>query len=483
MTTALEAFGIATVSYFVVLNIIYIAFTAIAWRGLTRYLRKRSYASDDEAFASPLTPPISILLPAFNEEAGVVESVRSLLSLRYPQIEIVVINDGSKDGTLERLIEAFELTEVRLAMRAGIETRPLRAIYASGRHRELLVLDKENGGKADALNAGVNAAHYPYICAVDADAVLEQDALIRVAKPILNEPELIAATGGIVRIANGCKIDHGRVVSVLLPKSRLATFQVVEYFRAFLVGRVGWSRVNALLIISGAFGLFRRSVVDAVGGYSTTTVGEDMELVVRIHRYLRERGESYRIVFVPDPVCWTEAPESVRALARQRNRWQRGLGQVLWRHKDIAFNPRLGWLGLGGIPYFILFEFFGPVIEVAGYVVLPIAVILGYLSITYLIAFAIVAVLLGVLLSVSALALEEFSFQRHRHGREVARMIWYAALENFGYRQLISACRAWALVGLARRRHTWGAQQRKGIGYVSPEPPPTAAPRRGSPGA
>ncbi len=467
MRHAIEIFGLFTISYFAILNAIYLGFTVIAWRSLTSYLRQRVYSAEAETFASPLTPPISILLPGYNEETGIAESVRSLLALRYPEFEVVAINDGSTEGTLERLEEAFELSPVRKAMRGSLPTVPVRGVYVSRSNPRLVVIDKDNGGKADALNAGVNAARYPYVCAVDADAILEEDALLRVAKPLLDEPDLVAATGGIVRIANGCTIEHGRVLDVNLPKSRLATLQTVEYFRAFLVGRVGWSKLQSLLIISGAFGLFRRSLVEAVGGWSPQTVGEDMELVVRLHRHLRERGEDYRIEFVPDPVCWTEAPEDMRTLSRQRRRWQRGLAETLWRHRKLTFNPRYGLLGMFGMPYFVLFELFGPVIEFLGYVVLPIAVLLGMLSVTYLIAFAVVSVLLGVLLSVSALALEEFSFRRHRSGRDVGRMLTYSVLENFGYRQLVTFWRALAYVDLARRKKAWGAHRRKGIGYAS----------------
>jgi cellulose synthase/poly-beta-1,6-N-acetylglucosamine synthase-like glycosyltransferase len=254
------------------------------------------------------------------------------------------------------------------------------------------------------------------VCAVDADAVLEEDALLRVARPILDDPELVAATGGIVRIANGCGIEHGRLIEVGLPKSRLATMQVVEYFRAFLVGRVGWSRLNSLLIISGAFGLFRRSLLEAVGGYSTKTVGEDAELVVRLHHYLRERDEPYRISFVPDPVCWTEAPEDFRALGRQRRRWERGFAETLWRHRSVAFRPHYGALGLVAVPYFLFFELLGPPIELLGYVVIPVAAGFGLISIEFFLAFLVVGLLLGVLLSISALAIEEFSFRRHPSG-------------------------------------------------------------------
>ncbi|MDP8943434.1 MAG: glycosyltransferase family 2 protein [Actinomycetota bacterium] len=456
--------GIVVISYFTALNGIYLAFTAVAWRSITAHLRGRAYSGADEAFASPLTPGVSVLLPAYNEEAGIVESVRSLLGLRYPSHEVIVVNDGSTDATLSRLREEFELVGVRKALRDSLPCAAVRGTYVSVRHPGLVVIDKENGGKADALNAGVRAARHPYVCAVDADAMLEPDALLHVAKPLLDDPELVVATGGIVRIANGCRVEHGRVTEVGLPRSRLATLQVVEYFRAFLVGRVGWSRLRSLLIISGAFGLFRRSAVEAVGGWWTGTVGEDVELVVRLHRHLRERGEDYRIEFVPDPVCWTEAPEDLRTLARQRRRWQRGLAEALWRHRRMAANPRFGAVGLLAFPYFLVFELLGPLIELLGYVMVPVAVASGTLSPSFLVCFLAVSVLLGLLLSVSALALEEFSFRRHARGREVGRMLAFALVDNFGYRQLIGLFRGLAFIDLARRRRSWGEQRRRGFG-------------------
>jgi cellulose synthase/poly-beta-1,6-N-acetylglucosamine synthase-like glycosyltransferase len=465
------ALAVLTLVYFAALNAIYLVFTAIAWHSLAAHLRVRGHSPVEESFASPLTPPISILLPAYNEEAGVVESVTSLLNLRYPEFEIVVVNDGSRDGTIERLREAFDLVPVRKALRQEIPTAPIRAAYASRRARNLWVVDKENGGKADALNAGVNASRYPYVCAIDADAVLEEDALLRVAKPMLDDPDLVAATGGIVRIANGCIVDRGRVLEVNLPTSRLATLQVLEYFRAFLIGRIGWSRLNALLIISGAFGLFRRSLVESVGGYATDTVGEDVELVVRLHRHLRERDEAYRIEFVPDPVCWTEAPEDMRTLSRQRRRWHRGLGETLWRHRGLTFNPRYGHLGVQAVPYFLLFEFFGPVLELLGPPSILVFWYFDLLSLTFLIGFLVVAFLLGILLSIAALALEEFSFRRHRRKREVGRLLFYSVVENLGYRQLVAFWRFLAFFDLARRKEGWGEMRRKGFRSTPPEAP------------
>ena len=465
--TFVEILAYVALAYFTALNAIYLCFTVIAWRGITRHRRERAYSAVEEALASPLTPPVSILLPAYNEQAGIVESVRSLLALRYPEHEVIVVNDGSTDDTLTRLRDAFDLVEVRKAVRDTVPTAPVHASFVSRRHHDLWVIDKENGGKADALNAGLNAARYPFACAVDADALLEEDALLRVAKPILDDPDLVAATGGIVRIANGCRIEHGRVLEVGLPRSRLATLQVVEYFRAFLVGRVGWSRLGSLLIISGAFGLFRRSLVEAAGGWSTETVGEDVELVVRLHRHLRERGEAYRIDFVPDPVCWTEAPEDLRTLSRQRRRWQRGLVEAMWRHRRMMLNPRYGVLGLVAFPYFLVFELAGPVLALAGYPAVALALGAGAVSLNFLAAFFVAGILMGVLLSISALALEEFSFRRHPRGREAARLLLFAVVENFGYRQLTDLWRVVAFGDVLRRRRSWGEMRRRGVGYGS----------------
>jgi cellulose synthase/poly-beta-1,6-N-acetylglucosamine synthase-like glycosyltransferase len=466
-----DAFGVCAVAYFAALNLSYIGFTAMAWRSITAHLRARRYAGTGETLASPLTPPVSVLLPAHNEEAGIVESVHSLLSLRYPEHEVVVVNDGSNDGTVPALVEEFDMVPVSKALRESLTTERVRATYVSRRDPQLCLIDKENGGKSDALNAGLNAARYPYVCAVDADAILEEDALLRVAKPVIDDPELVVAAGGIVRIANGCTVDAGQVLEVRLPRSRVATFQVIEYFRGFLVGRMGWSELRSLLIVSGAFGLFKRSVVELAGGYRTDTVGEDVELVVRMHRVLRERGDDYRIAFVPDPVCWTEAPESLRLLSRQRRRWQRGLAQTLWRHRGMFGRPRYGPVGLVALPYFLFVELIGPIVQVSSFVVIPVACAFGLMDPAILAAFAVVSILLGVLLSVAALALEEFSFHRHRRAREAIRLLLYAVLENFGYRQLTEW---WRLVGnwdFIRRKQGWGEMKRHGFAALTPVKP------------
>lgn len=469
METFLEVTGIIVLAYFLLLNSTYGLFTLVAWRSLVGHRQSEPSLTTEEVFRSPLTPPVSILLPAFNEEAGVVESVRSLLLLRYPEIEIVVIDDGSTDGTVAVLHQAYDLRPVRKVRPPGIASAPVTAVRVSARHPNLMVVSKENGGKADALNCGLNFARYPYVCAVDGDALLETDALLRVMTPIIDDPRVVAA-GGIVRIANGCDVEAGKVTTVRLPRTHIPTLQVVEYLRAFLVGRVGWSALGALLIISGAFGVFKRSVVFEVGGYETDTVGEDMELVVRIHRHLRSKGRSYRVAFVPDPVSWTEAPETLKVLARQRRRWQRGLADSLWRHRGMMLDPKQGVLGWFAVPYYFVFEVLGPLVELFGYVVIPIASAFGLLATDYMVAFLLVALVWGILLSVAAVALEELTFRRYPLRREVLRLTMFGIIDNFGYRQLTNVWRLQGLVQFARGQKEWGQMERKGFGSDSPSP-------------
>lgn len=460
----LGSFAMFVLGYFVVLNGLYTILTLFAWREVHRYLRADEYASDEESFASPLTPPVSVILPAYNEELGVVESVRSVLSLRYPEMEVVVVNDGSTDSTLDVLKEAFDLVPVRKAIRTSIPCQEILATYHSRIDPGLVVVDKRNGGKADALNCGADVARFAYICAIDADTLLEEMALIRVMKPILDDPELVIATGGIVRIANGCKIERGRVTRIELPRNRLATMQVMEYLRAFLIGRLGWSSLASLLIISGAFGVFKRSAVEDAGGWRTDTVGEDMELVCRLHRRALERGEPYKIVFVAEPVCWTEAPTTLKVLSGQRRRWQRGLVETMWTHKRMIANPRYGILGVWGMTYFALFEMAGPVVEVFGYVAVVAAVLLGVLSLQTFALFLSLAIGLGIVLSVAALALEELGFRRYPTGRAILRLLLYAIGENLGYRQLTSFWRMRAFLDVARGKKHWGEMKRAGLG-------------------
>src|SRR5215213_4690495 len=399
---------ILTVNYFVLgyflsINAIYVVLYLISFAEIADYVRREVFSGFSELFTSNYAPPVSVVVPAYNEEATITDSVRSFLTLHYPLHEVIVVNDGSRDGTLEVLMQEFGLYESDQPVRMQLETAPLRGIYTSPTER-LIVVDKENGGKADALNAGICAASYPLVCCMDADIILEEDALLRIARPII-ETGSVAAVGGIIRVANGCEFENGRLIKVKTPRKPLPNFQIVEYLRAFIAVRTAWSKLNCLLIISGAFGMFRRRDLIMAGGYSGDTVGEDMELTTRIHHVLRENDRKYRISFVPDPIAWTEVPDTLRVLGRQRDRWHRGLIDTLFRHRKMLFNPRYGTPGLLGLPYFLIFE-------LLGYVAFLVGLVLGVLNAEFALAFLLVAVGLGVFLSTAAVFLEELRLER-----------------------------------------------------------------------
>ena len=462
VSEALAFLDLGILCYFLVLNTLYLVFCVVAYVRLRQY-RRRWTARDLEAvMRSSATPAISIVAPAYNEEATLADSVRSLLLLHYPQFEVIVVNDGSTDGTIAVGEREFELARAPVSYAQPIPTQPVRGIYQSLTHPELLLIDKENGGKADAINAGINAARYPLVCVIDADSLLEEHSLSRAVLPFIEDPDTIAA-GGIVRIANGCRVERGRVTEVRLPDSRLALFQTVEYLRSFLAGRVAQSAMNGLLIISGAFGLFKRDAVVEVGGFRRDTIGEDMELVTRLHRVYRERGQRFRIAFQPDPVCWTEAPETLQTLARQRNRWQRGTLQVLGYHKRMIFNPRYGVIGLFAMPYYLVFEAVGPVIELTGYALTALAIPFGLLDWRFAELFFLAAVAYGSLLSVASVALEELSFRRYPKLTDLLMLTAYGVLENFGYRQIATWWRVMGIVDYYRGREGWGIMKRKGF--------------------
>jgi cellulose synthase/poly-beta-1,6-N-acetylglucosamine synthase-like glycosyltransferase len=452
----------ATLTYFTLLASFYLVSSVLAFRFLRRYATRLKSLDLESLVTSSGAPPVALIVPAYNEERTCVESVRALLTLNYPEYEVLVVNDGSADRTLEVLIEAFQLTRTSRLPSAELPTQAVRRVLRSVRHPNLWVVDKENGGKSDALNAGLNVCRTPLFCTIDADSILEPDALLRATRPFLEDDRMVAV-GGIVRVVNGSTVDRGRVRTVRLSNRLLARLQVVEYLRAFLSARVAWSELNASLIVSGAFGLFRRDVVVQAGGYSTTTVGEDMELVVRLHRTCRERGIVPRVVFVPDPVAWTECPETLGGLARQRNRWQRGLLESLVTHLRLLGNPRYGTVGLLAYPYFLFLEGLGPLIEIAGYLAFGVTLIAGLWSPTFVAAFLLLAIMVGIALSAAAVALEELTFRRYTHWVDLVRLFSAAVVENLGYRQLNQWWRLQGTLAALRGVRHWGAQERRGF--------------------
>lgn len=445
--------------YFVLLNAIGLGLGFMALHGLRRYMG--GYSAARRVYSQPQMP-VSLIVPAYNEAGTITSSVRALLQLRYPQFEVIVVNDGSKDDTLAVLTREFDLTPFPEAYRVQIKTKPVRGVYRSRKFPNLRVIDKENGGgNADATNAGINAARHPIFCCGDADSVLDPHSLEDVVRPFLADPRTVAC-GGTARIANGCVVRDGVLEKVGLPRNPLALVQVVEYLRAFLGGRLGWSAINGVLNVSATFGAFHRDTVVEAGGFRADLIGEDMELTVRLHRTLGARGLRYRIAFIPNPVCWTDAPGDLQTLRKQRMRWQRGLAESLWENRRLCFAKGSGAAGWFAFPFFVVFELLSPVVEVMGLLIMLTAFALGMMEGMQVLAFAAAAFALGLMLSTTSLLIGELSFHTYPKTRHLLVLFLVSVLENFGYRQLMSIWRLQALWGwLTGARVHWGDMKRK----------------------
>lgn len=461
--TSLQVMNCIILVYFFLINGFYILFTMLSLFGLFRHRDMTTYVSFKEIFRLPLVKPISIIATAHNEEKTIVESIRSLLSLEYPIFEVIVVNDGSTDFTLDKMIKFFQLERSRRVFRKVVDHRPVKGIYTSPLHPKLVVVDKFNGRKADALNAGLNVSRYPLFCAVDADSLLEKDALLKMVRPFLEDPEKTVAAGGIIRLSNGCTVKGGQIKEVRLPRHPIARFQVIEYFRAFLGGRIGMSKLKSVLIVSGAFGLFRKDIALQCGGYRTGTIGEDMDLIVRMRRHLHSMKRPFEIRFVPDPICWTEAPETLKSLSVQRNRWHRGLLDTLVYNRAMLFNPRYGITGLFAMPFYFLFEMLGPFIELLGYVVFAGCMALGFINTPFAVIFFLVAVVLGTLLSLLSLLLGEYSSERYPRYKDILILTLFSLFENILYRQWLTVVRVIAFFDFYKGKDEWGTIQKKGF--------------------
>jgi len=454
--------------YYLTSNLAYLITLIIALKTSAAHQRRLESNRLGWIKESPLAPPVTILAPAYNEEKSIRVSVRNLLELDYSELEVIVINDGSTDRTLEMMQEEFRLRRVRAVYIAQAASATVRGLYRSDLDPRLLVVDKEPGGsKADAVNAGLNAASSPYVCVVDADSVLERDALLRIMAPVLADPKRVVCVGGIVRVLNGSEIEGGQLRRVRLPRKALQAIQVVEYLRAFLIGRESWAQGNMLMIISGAFGIFRTDLLRAVGGYRSNAIGEDFDMVARLHRHLLERGIDYQIQFVPDPVCWTEVPSDMQSLGRQRARWQKGLLDVLWRNRDMLFRPRYGRIGSFALPYLWIFELLAPVIELGGIVTIILAAWLGVLSQEFFLQFLLFGYAFATVISIGSVLQEELTYKRYNDWQDVARLVSYCFLEHFPYRQLHMIWRLLGLVQYLRGDMAWKQVKRKGLQSAS----------------
>ena len=408
-------------------------FSALALR---KYLRKNSYINYNSLVLSPLSPRISIIAPAFNESKSIIDNIRTLLSLYYNNFEVIIVNDGSTDDTFLKVREAFELVRVNYYFDYRIPCERIRGVYKSENpsYTRLTLIDKNNGGKADSLNAGINISRSELIVTIDSDSIIESDSILKLVKPFLEEKDSqVIGTGGVIRIINSCEIERGHIREINLPGKLLPRLQVLEYTRAFLLGRMAWSHLDGLMLISGAMGMFDRETVINSGGYSTSTVGEDMELVLRMRRYKAEKEEKYEVTYIPDPLCWTEVPSDLRSLRKQRTRWTRGLVESLWKHRKIMMNPKYGRLGLLGYPYWFLIEWLSPLIAFAGMLYTVYLAIIGQLNLPFFLLLFIFVYTFAVSLSVWAVLFEEITFHKYRKKRDVLRLLASSLAEPFFY--------------------------------------------------
>ena len=431
-----------------------------------KHIRKNLFTDYRILATSVHAPTVSILAPAYNEGLNIVENVRSLLSIYYVNLEVIIINDGSKDDSLEKLINAYELEKVNFFINEQLPTKKIRGIYKSRNaiYHKLIVVDKENGGKADALNVGINISSNKYLVCIDVDCVLEQDALLKMVKPFLEQTnKRIIATGGVVRIANSCIIEEGRLVKVNLANDYLPQIQILEYTRAFILGRMAWARLNGLMLISGAFGAFDKEIVIKCGGYNHKTVGEDMELVVRMRRYMEERGEEYLVTYIPDPLCWTEAPSTYNILGRQRNRWLRGTYETLSFHRIMFFNPKYGLLGMISYPYWFFFELCAPIIEFFGFLFFLFLALFGILNWGFFVSYFAFIVCFGYLYSCFAILMEVLTFNQYKRRIDILRLMLTGLTEPFIYHPFVVWSAIKGFIDLIKKKKSWGEMTRQGL--------------------
>jgi cellulose synthase/poly-beta-1,6-N-acetylglucosamine synthase-like glycosyltransferase len=448
--------------YFFMISSIYCLLFIISLKKILQLQEMLFYSDPDRIFRSINYKSISIIAPAYNEENSIVDSIQSLLQLEYPDYQVIVVNDGSKDNTLKKVIDHYSMKLVPFEALGELSTKPINGLYMSPKYPSLLLIDKLNGGKADAINAGINFAKNSIVMVIDADSILDRDCLLKITRPFMEDKNVVAV-GGIIRVVNGSEVKKGFILNVGLPKTWLGKFQVVEYLRAFLFGRTGFDSINGILIISGALMCLSKDAVIKVGGFLTGSIGEDMEIITRMQRILRLENPDTKIVSIPDPVCWTEAPENLKILRRQRSRWQKGTVECILAHKEMLFNPKYGLLGIVVFPYFLLFELLGPIIEVIGYFFFAFSLIFGFIDTSFALLFLCIVILFGIIISVFSVILEELTFRKYPKISHLLVLFLAAILENFGYRQLTSYWRFKGMLDYVFGKRVWEKMEKKGF--------------------
>ncbi len=514
LKSALLFFDAIIFLYFGIYCIVNLVLLAISFLSVKKDLERSQLEvgeAIDRSQRDAFSPLLSLIVPAYNEEVTIVQSVTSLLRLDYPAYEVIMVNDGSKDKTVEVLKGAFKLVRNDVDYQPLLGAQPVRGFYRSTvtlpkQVVRLVLVDKENGGKADAINAGINASQGAYVATMDADSLMIKDALHAIVQPILDDPNRVLAVGGSIALSNGCKVEDGKIIEVNLPKTWIARFQVVEYMRSFIQSRVALGQLNSVLILSGVFAVFQRQALIAIGGFLTKhmrskvgieycgegseTVCEDMEVVVRLHRYVQDHGLEARICFIPLPTSWTEAPEIYLSLGKQRNRWYRGLLEVLVLHRKMIGNPKYGRVGVFSLPYQVLFEALAPLLEASGYLLLPVSYLVGILSLDALLAFTFFALMFNFFLSVGSVLVAILRVRLHNRTRDVTMFDYRGFytllvlttagfLSNLGYRQFLVYWQLRGLKDFLAGKKSWDKFARAGFSPATGAAP--AAPE-GAPG-
>jgi cellulose synthase/poly-beta-1,6-N-acetylglucosamine synthase-like glycosyltransferase len=449
------------IAFVIFVQLFYFFLLLVATLSLIHFRKLRYVQSIAELEKEEYMPPVSLIVPAFNEEEVIVDSVHGFLGLNYPNYNVIIVNDGSSDNTLEILKQTFDLIPIEAIFTANLKTKEVRSNYRSLRYPNLTVVDKENGGKADSINAGINVAQSPFFCVVDADSIIEKDALAKLIAPFISYQQEVVATGGIVLLSNGSKIKSGRLLEKKVPVKFWSRVQLSDYLRAFLIGRMAWDYLNSLLIIAGAFGMFKKSAVVEVGGYRTDTVGEDMEITVRLHRHSYENNKKWKISFVPDTACWTQVPAKREDLGKQRNRWHRGLLETLLRHRKMAFNPKYGLVGMIAIPYFIIIEIIGPILGLIGIFLLPISIMLGIFDFWLAVKIVLLLFIFNFVMSLTSLIIEGYLLKRYENVKTLLYVSIFSLLETLMLSILNVIWKFQALMQLQSKKSTWDKLKRE----------------------
>ncbi len=414
----------------------YIFLSFLSYRAIVKHLKNQKHLSDDILMRSNHLLGVSIVAPAFNEGLNIVYNVKSLLSQTYPKFEIIIINDGSTDDTLAKLIQEFELVKVNFFYQERIVTQPVRGHYKSTNpvYSKLLIVDKENGkSKADASNAGINSAQYPLFLCTDVDCILKRDTILKLAKPFMENDTRVIATGAGIRISNSCEVKDGMLHKVHFPNEWLPRFQELEYVRSFLFGRMAWSQINGLLLVSGGLGMFDKEIVINAGGYWHKSLGEDMELITRMRRYMHETKQKFIIKYIPESLCWTEVPATRKVFLRQRIRWGRGLIQTLFLHKNMFFNPKYGMTGLLVIPFFFLFEFLVPIVELLGLIYIVVGLFFGIINLQFLLLITILVYFFYLLITIISILIDDSLYKSYYSYKDLITLIGMAMIEPIVY--------------------------------------------------